>query len=223
MMTEFFTIYTYTPWDNLNSNQLTQIRALSLKKILKNFPIIEASFFDDLQSNVYNNNQYSWIESIKRIVGPNNEDYDISNWNFLYAFDDQRRLFQFLLQKKNEQGILVAIAPPELAKLFSDHGKGAILKTLSLLNKPSKIKFLMILGPKGKSIAQEQQLIRMNRQQYDKFKLLQKTPNMEGLWFPSYEPRCPICNELLREISGLDYKIGLGKIVCPRCGYRKTK
>ncbi|MFX0105697.1 MAG: hypothetical protein ACFE75_09415 [Candidatus Hodarchaeota archaeon] len=225
-MTDFFTISTLTPWDNLKTNELTQIRVMSLKKIFKTYPVIEPAFFNDLSSNLNNNHHYSWIQSIKRIVGPSNNDYDIQNWNFLWAFDDQNRMFQFLFQKENEQGILVGLAPPELAKLFFTHGKEAILRTLSLLNNPSKIKFLMILAPKGKSIAQERQLFQLSKNQYDRKKfidMLKKKPNISGQWFPSYEPRCPICNELLMDLSGLDFRVGLGQLICLSCGYKKIK
>ena len=223
-MTDFFTIFTYTPWDNLNTNQLTEVRLLSLKSVFKKFPVIEAAFFDDLTSKVNNNNHYYWIQSIKRIVGPKNEDYDISNWNFIWALDDQRRMYQFLFQKEEGQGILVALAPPELAKLFSKHGKEAILRITSLLNDVSKMIFLMILAPQGKSIAQEQQLFHVNTQQLDKLKhieMLKNMPNIQGQWFPTFEPRCPICNSFMTGIK--DYRVGFGKLVCPNCGYEKMK
>ncbi len=53
-MTDFFNIYTETPWDNLKANQLTQIRVLSLKSVFKTYPVIEPSFFDDLNSKIIN-------------------------------------------------------------------------------------------------------------------------------------------------------------------------
>jgi len=223
-MTDFFMVYTETPWDNLNTNQLTQIRVLSLKNILKRYPVIEPSFFDDLNSKILKNNHYMWVQSIKRIIGPKNEDYDISNWNFIYAFDDQRRMFQFLFQKVEEQGILVGLAPPELSKLFSDHGKGAILRILSLLTNPSKMKFLMVLGPRGKSIAEGQQLFQADKnylEKLDYLKALKDVPNIQGDWYPSFDPRCPICNSFMSEIK--DYRIGFGKLVCPQCGHKKMK
>lgn len=226
-MTDFFTVFALTDaWDNLNTGELTKIRVMSLRSIFKTYPVIEPVFFEDLSSNVNNNHHYSWIQSIKRIVGPSNNDYDIQNWNFLWAFDVQNRMFQFLFQKEDEQGILAGIAPPELAKLFSEHGKEAILRILTLLNNPSKIKFLMILAPKGKSIAQERQLFQLSTQQYDRIKfidMLRKQPNISGSWFPNYEPRCPVCNELLMDLSGLDFRVGFGQLVCPRCGYKKIK
>ena len=223
-MNEFFTVFTLTPWDNLKTENLTQIRVLSLKNIFKTYPVIKPVFFDDLSSNVNIFPHYSWIRSIKRILDPSNNDYDIQNWNFLWAFDVQNRMFQFLFQKENEQGILAGLAPPELAKLFSKHGKEALLRTLSLLNTPSKIKFLMILAPKGKSIAQERQLFHLHTQQYDRMKfidMLKNTPNTSGQWFVHNKPRCPMCNEPMIELSG--YEVAFGKLVCPRCGYKKIK
>jgi ribosomal protein S27AE len=185
---------------------------------------VEPSFFDDLNSKIIEYNHYFWVQSIKRIIGPKNEDYDITNWNFLWAFDDQRRMFQFLFQKVEEQGILVGLAPPELSKLFSDHGKGAILRTFSLLTNPSKIKFLMVLGPRGKSIAEGQQLFQADKNYFEKLnylRVLKDVPNIQGDWYPSFGPRCPICNSFMSEIK--DYKVVFGKLVCPQCGYEKMK
>jgi hypothetical protein len=223
-MTDFFMVYTETPWDNLNTNQLTQIRMLSLKSVFKTYPVIEPTFFDDLNSKIIQNDHYMWVQSIKRITGPKNEDYDIKDWNFLWAFDDQRRMFQFLFQKVEEQGILVGLAPPELSKLFSDHGKGAILRTLSLVINPLKIKFLLALGAKGKSIAENQQLFHADKDYVEKLnylKALKDVPNIQGAWYPSFDPRCPICNAFMTEIKG--YRIGFGKLICPKCGFEKKK
>jgi hypothetical protein len=228
-MSSYFTVFTLTPWNPSNSNLLSKVKLISLQNIFKTFPVIQQEFFDDILSKVYNYNHYSWIKCLRRIVGPNNEDYDISNWNFIWAFDIENRMFQFLFQriKKSEredsQGILVALAPPELAKLFAEYKEGAILKTLSLLNNPSNIKFLLILAPKGKSIAEEQQVFQVDKNYIDKLKYaeqLKNMPNIEGAWFPSYKPRCPVCNEVLTEIK--DYNIGFGKLICPRCGYKRT-
>ncbi|MFX0187496.1 MAG: hypothetical protein ACFE8A_07150 [Candidatus Hodarchaeota archaeon] len=227
-MSSFFVIYTETPWDGLNTNELTQVRLLSLKSLFKSFPIVEKEFFDDLLSKAYNYDHYSITKSIKRIIGPNKEDYDISSFNFIWAFDNKNRMYQFLFQnvnkKDNLRAILVALAPPELAKLFEHHQNKAIVRVLSLLNTPSKVNFLMILTPKGKSLAEEQQIFEYYKRNMGKFKFINKLktmPNIRGDWFPSNEPRCPICNTFLTEIQ--DYRIGFGKLVCPQCGYKKVK
>ncbi len=226
-MNDFFSIYVHTPWDKLSNNNLTPVKLISLKSIFKTYPVIEPSFFNDLSSNLSKYNHYSWYESIKRIVGPNKEDYDIKDWNFIWAIDKERRMYQFLFQKitsdKDSQRVLVALAPSELGKLFVQYKRDAILRTFSLINNPEKTKFLIVLTPKGKSIAEEQQLIRVNKQDLDTMQfinLLKKMPNIKGQWFPSFEPKCPICNEILTVIK--DYKVGFGKLICPRCGYEKN-
>lgn len=225
-MSNFFSVFTYTPWDNLNTKFLTEVKLLPLKNIIKTFPVIEPGFFDDLLSNMYNFKHYSWVECIKRIVGPDNEDYDIKPWNFIWGMDHEGRMVQFLIQKveeesKDSQAILVALAPPELAKLFEQYKKGAILRTLSLLNSPKKMKFLVVLAPKGKSIAEKQQLLHINKQDLEKLKFinnLKQLPNIKGKWFPTFDVKCPICSGPLTQVYSP--KVGL---VCQRCGFKKVK
>ena len=223
-MNKFFSAFTYTR-DNLNTEILTEVKLLSLKSLIKMFPVVEPGFFDDLRSNMYKFNHYSWTESIKRIVGPNNEDYDIKPWIFIWGMDHEMRMFQFLIQKveesKDSQAVLVALAPPELAKLFEDHKEGAILRTLTLLNNPKKMKFLMVLAPKGKSIAEEQQLLQINKQDLERLKFvntLKHMPNIKGHWFPTYDVKCPICNGPLTQVYAP--KVGL---ICQLCGFKKVK
>ena len=222
-MREFFSVYTQTPWDGQNTNQLAHVRLLSGKSILSSFPVIQEEFFGDLISNIRATSQYTYFKSIKRIVGPEKEDYGISNWYFLWASDRDRRMYQLLFQREKKEGsvksILVAMAPPELCKLIQDHGREAITRTLSLLNSPKQMGFLMVLGPKGKSIAEEQQLMRVNQKDADKVNFLKQMPNLNGQWFPSFKPRCPICNATL--VGMENYEIGFGQLVCPRCGYKK--
>lgn len=225
-MNGFFSVFTYTPWDNLNTQILTEVKLLSLKNIIKTFPLIEPSFFDDLLSNMYKYEHYSYLECIKRIVGPNNEDYDIKPWNFIWGMDQERRIFQFLIQKvdyesKDSQAILVALAPPELARLFEQYKEEAILRTLSLLNSAKKMKFLMVLAPKGKSIAEERQLLQINKKDLERMKFintLKQMPNIKGQWFPTSDIKCPICNSLLTQVYGTE--VGL---ICQQCGFKKVK
>jgi len=229
VMSEFFQVYTHTPWDNLETNELTKIRVLSLKSIFKKFPVIEKEFFDDLTSNIKKNPHYSWIESIKRIIGPKNEDYDIKNWLFIWGFDIENRTYQFLCQKTEEQqssskAVLVALAPPELGKLFSEFKKDAMHRIFSLINTPSKIKFLMVLAPKGSSIAQEYQAYSVDQkisEQMQYIKNFGQKPNLKGEWFPHYKPICPICNNFMMELK--DYDVGFGQLICPSCGYKAVK
>jgi hypothetical protein len=224
-----FKVFTLTPWDSLNSNNLTEVKLYSLKNIYKTFPVIEPEFFDDLVSNLYKFKHYSWVECIKRVIGPSDEDYDIKPWTLIWGMDNERRIFQFLFQKvkvefKDSQATLVALAPPELGKLFDQYKKEAILRTLSLLNNPKKMKFLMVLAPKGKSIAEEQRLLNINKEDLEKLKfnkMLKQIPNIKGQWFPTFEAKCPICNGMLTEVKG--YGVGFSKLVCPNCRYEQSK
>ncbi|MFX1356033.1 MAG: hypothetical protein ACFFA8_02005 [Promethearchaeota archaeon] len=228
-MFEFFKISTSTPWDSLNSKNLVDINLMSLKSIFKTYPVIEKEFFNDLFFNLTEHKHYFWFETIRRVVGPKNEDYDIKDWKFIWAYDNKNRVYQFLFQtiisnKKVNQSALVALAPPELAKLFSDYKKTAIHKTFSLLNNPSGIKFLIFLTPKGKSIAEEYKYFKMDEAKIKQLKYIQSLankPNIKGEWFPSFEIRCPKCNEFIAEI--VNYRIGNMKFKCPRCGYEMTK
>jgi len=228
VVNQFFSIHTLTPWDGLNTNQLTQVKLLSLRSMFDSFPVIEKKFFSDLAKNTANNAHYSWNLSIKRIVGPNKEDYDITNFNLVWAMDNQRRIYQFLFQKVGEtreasQGVLVALAPPELAKLLVDYESSAIVRILSLLNDSSKISFLMILGPKGKSIAEESQLFQFNKKDADKYKYintLKNMPNIQGQWFPTVKFRCSICNNEISMVQNYAV-VGVENLVCPRCGQKK--
>ena len=225
-MNKFFSVFAYTPWDNLNTEVLSEVKLLSLKSLIKTFPVVEPGFFDDLRSNMYKFNHYSWMECIKRIVGPNNEDYNIKPWIFIWGMDHEGRMFQFLIQKieeksKDSQAVLVALAPPELAKLFEEYKEGAILRTLSLLNNPKRMKFLIVLGPKGKSIAEEQQLLQINKQDLERLKFvsnLKHMPNIKGQWFPTYDVKCPICNGPLTQVYAPE--VGLK---CKTCGFKKVK
>jgi len=225
-MSKFFSLFTYTPWDNLNTKVLTEVKLLSLKNIIKTFPVIEPGFFDDLLSNMYNFKHYSWVECIKRIVGPDKEDYETAPWNLMWGMDRDGRIFQILVQKvknelKDSQATLVALAPPELAKLFEKHKEGAILRTLTLLNNPKKMKFLMVLAPKGKSIAEEQQMLQINEKDLERVQFintLKQMPNIKGHWFPTSELKCPICNGPLTQLYSNE--VGL---VCQQCGFKKVK
>ncbi|MHA1105966.1 MAG: hypothetical protein ACTSPN_09650 [Promethearchaeota archaeon] len=227
-MKELFSVFVYAPWDKLKTKKLTEIRLLSLKTIFEKYPVIEPKFFDDLSENISKNMHYSWFDCIKRIVGPDKEDYEIQSWNIIWAMDTDNRMYQFLFQKVEDseasQAVMVGLAPPELGKLFSEYNDDAILRILSVLNNPKKIKFLMGLAPKGISLAKEQQLIQANKNDLDKIKFvdsLKEMPNIQGQWFFPRNPMCPVCKGLL--IENMDYVKGYQKLLCPQCGYERKK
>ncbi|MFO7794857.1 MAG: hypothetical protein ACQERB_00365 [Promethearchaeati archaeon] len=226
-MNEFFQIYTYDP-DNPKKEILSKVRLLTITELFSKYPIIEQQFFDDLARNIKHHIHYSFLKTLKRIVGPDGEDYKIENWHLIWAMDIQNRFFQLLFQrlklKKKIQGILVALAPPELGRLYKKHKFDAVLKTLTLLNSPKNIKFLKLLGSKGKSLAEEQQLFKLNQADLQKVNIknyLKTIPNIDGQWFPHFSPKCPICNATMKELD--EYQFGFKKLVCPQCGYHLNK
>jgi hypothetical protein len=111
-MNNFFSVFTYTPWDNLNTEVLTEVKLLSLKSVIKTFPVVEPGFFDDLRSNMYKFNHYSWVECIKRIVGPNNEDYDIKPWIFIWGMDHEMR-------RRSHFANIIITKQPEKNEIFN--------------------------------------------------------------------------------------------------------
>jgi hypothetical protein len=140
--------------------------------------------------------------------------------------DLDNRMYQFLFQKVEDsdesQAVMVGLAPPELGKLFSEYKGDAILRILSLLNNPQKIKFLMGLAPKGISLAVEQQLVKANQNELDRIKFvksLKEMPNIQGQWFFPRNPMCPVCKGLL--IQKMDNNKGFQKLRCPKCGYER--
>ena len=78
-MNQFFSIFTYTPWESIQTTELSKVRLLSIRDIYQKYPVIEAEFFDDLKSNVQNYSQYESINTIKRIIGPNSVKIIISS------------------------------------------------------------------------------------------------------------------------------------------------
>lgn len=227
-MKELFSVFVNAPWNKVKTKKLTEIRLLSLKSVFEKYPVVEPKFFEDLSENISKNLHYSWFECIRRIVGPDKEDYEIQNWNIIWAMDLDNRIYQFLFQKVGKsdesQAVMVGLAPPELGKLFSEYKNDAILRILSVLNNPKKIKFLMGLAPKGISLAVEQQLIQANKNDFDKLKFvnsLKEMPNIQGQWFFPRNPMCPACKGLL--IEKMDEVKGFQKLECPQCGYERKK
>ncbi|TXT67235.1 MAG: hypothetical protein BAJALOKI1v1_140003 [Promethearchaeota archaeon] len=224
----YWEVYTYTPWDRLNSQTLSKVRLMSILNVFDKYPLIGLRFFNDLKANIQQYPHYTFYNTIKRIVDPKNKDYTIQNWNFVWAMDKEKRLYQFLFQKmkrNNEMmAALVALAPLELVKLFSTHKKEAILKTLSLLNNHKTLSFATLLEAQGKSLAEESQEFTIDNKSLQRIQFsnyLKQQPNIQGQWFPHFSPKCPICGTFMKELEA--YRIGFGKLICPQCGYEKYK
>lgn len=223
----FWNLYTYTPWNPQKKGKLSQVRLKSIKESYgSTYPIISQQFLKDLYKNISKYDHYSHTKSIKRIVDPSNNDYAIQNWNLIWAMDAKERIYQFLIQRKKVKNkvnnIIVALAPPELMELIGKFQRDGLLKALSLLNSPKQIKFLKLLFARGKSLAETQQRFKVDKEDLKKIKManyMKRQPNVEGQWFPSFAPKCPICGNYMQELEA--YRFMFRKWACPTCGYEK--
>lgn len=219
----YFTVSVLNSWDPIKNNKISNVNLLSFKFLLGKFPKVEYSFFDDLKSNLKSELNYLSLNSIKRIVGTDKEDYELANWSFLWGLDFKYRSYQLLIQSSKEgKGTIAAVGPVGLASFFDKMKWNGIIPTLSLLNSPDKMKFLVLLTPSGESIAKEKEQQKLRSFQVDQIiDRWNSMKNIEGQWFPSFKPTCPVCNELMEEFKG--YEVGFGQIICPRCGYSANK
>ncbi len=217
----YFTVSVLNSWDPKRSSKISEVNLLSLKIILGKFPMIEKQFFSDLRDNLKNKPNYFSLRSIKRIVGPQKEDYELADWTLLWGLDFKFRAYQVLIQKsKDGKGTLAAIGPVGLASFFDRMKWNSILPILSLLNSPEKMKFLVTLVPKGESIVKEMEQQKLKSAQVEQIiNQWNSMKNVEGQWFPSFKPRCPVCNGSMEELQG--YQVGFAKLICPRCGYSR--
>lgn len=223
----FWNLYTYTPWNPQKKGKLSQVRLKSIKESYgSTYPIISQQFLKDLYRNISKYDHYTSTKSIKRIVDPSNNDYRIQNWNLIWAMDAKERIYQFLIQRKKVKNkvnnIIVALAPPELMELVGKFQRDGLLKALSLLNSPEQIKFLKLLFARGKSLAETQQRFKVDKEDLKKIKManyMKRQPNINGQWFPSFAPKCPVCGNYMQELEA--YRFMFRKWACPTCGYEK--
>ncbi len=222
----FFTIFTTTPWES-QSEKLSEVKLLSTKTIFNAFPVLEKEFLDDLNILIAGKKHYSCFQTIRRVVGPDKEDYDIKNFRFIWVFDEKDRFYQYLIQiadsaQNQSKSILVAVAPPEIGKLLKNYGEDAIKKLFSLITTSTKIRLLIYLSPKGKSIAEELKTYNVSQKDLHNMNYIRSMANrynLKGQWFPTFESRCPICNNVLTPLQ--DYRVGFGKLICLKCGYKQ--
>lgn len=219
----YFKVSLFNTWNPRDVKISSDVNLLSLKYILGKFPKIENKFFEDLKENIKKKPNYFSQDSIKRVVGPEKEEYDISNWFFLWGFDFKKRGYQLLIQiDKEGKGILAAIGPMELASFFDRMKLNSILPTLSLINSTDKMKFVVFLKPRGDLIIKGLEMKGIEKGKIQQIMDYWKTlKNVDGQWFPTFKPRCPRCGRLIEGLHG--FEIGFIPLICPKCGYEIKK
>ena len=188
------------------------------------YPKIEKPFSEITEMPRYENIRLK--AGLLAVSGPDGKSYTADEWIFLWVVDFKERFFQFLINRSPQEGgkgIIAAAAPMDLVE-FLKNIPNAMVATLSLINDPEKIKGAMLLVTRPPSykekVETEQKMQTLNR-----FKnwvdVMKATPNVEGQWFPTFAPRCPICNQEMKELEG--YNIAFGQIICETCGYKMKK
>lgn len=217
-----FTVNCEVSW--LKGSQTFQLT--DIRDIYVTYPTINKLFFQHLVSNIQSDKKYFAESGLKRIFDSQKQEFEPHQWIFVWAEDFKGRFFYILFTRSPDyggNGALAAAGPPEFAQFLRGEGKPAVLATLTLLNRPDKIKSVAVIvssNPPNTKIVEKIKKITPQLQQFSQWiNQLKSTKNVEGQWFPSYVPKCPVCNGPLVGLTG--YKVGFAQIVCPQCGYSR--
>jgi hypothetical protein len=192
------------------------------KKILGAYPKIEAKFVGDLKQYAKTASNYVIESAILELHTPAGLTVQPENWLLVLGTDSENRPYHFLIEKEKAGYIISAIGPQDFTNFVSETGKPAIGPILALLASPKKIRVLLVyVSYQTKPAWKPEELPTTKTPFLQWAQDLKNTPNVNGQWFPSFAPLCPVCNNPL---VGLEqYKVGFGQLTCPRCGYKKSK
>ncbi len=218
------TLSTRTSWQKTE----TRIDLVSMKDILYPYPMIEQKFFDDLTKLCRSHENYYVEMGLLSVLGEEKQNLNPDTWILIWALDFKDRMFQLLVDRNavhKGKGAIAAIGPPDLSEFFSKMKYNAILPLLTLINTPEKMKSVGVIVSKPKS-RQNKENERKEFQAYARFQnwiaKLKATPNVDGQWFPSSAPKCPMCGNPIVGIAD-QYRVGFGFMVCPECGYNERR
>lgn len=201
--------------------QPQRFELIGSNQILGTYPLIIPQFFKDLINNIKNHPNYRTESGLRGLIS-GGKNYEPHEWIFLWAIDFKDRPFWILFSRSPEmggRGAMAAVGPNDFAGFLKEMGKNAINATLSLINDYTKMKSVVIIvsNPKEAKLAKPNSDLQRFKAWVDQLKA-QK--NVEGLWFPSHEPICPVCNEKMLGIA--DVRVGFVQMLCPRCGHSSS-
>ena len=209
-----------------DKQKLTTLQFTDTKGVLGAYPKVEKRFFDDLMGLCRNYQKYQIEMGLVHLYNQQNKELVADEWILLWAVDFRERPFQLLFQRsvlEEGKGVLGGANPPDFLDFLKETPNG-LLATLSLINSPEKIKRLLLLVTRPKSM-QESLKEKRDSRKYEAFASwidqLKQTPNVDGQWFPSYSPRCPVCNASMTELG--NYQVAFKQLACPRCGFEMKK
>ena len=219
-----FKIAAISTW--LDKNKPSEINLIDFGKEDGSYPKIEKPFFRDLITNCQTFEKYRIEGGLLGVFGPNGQSFVADDFIFLWAVDFKDRFFQFLINRSAQEGgkgIIAAAAPLELIG-FLKNTNDSLVATLSLINDPEKMKGVMLLVTQPPSYKEKMET-EQKMQTISRFKnwvdTLKMTPNKEGQWFPTFKPRCPICNKEMTELEG--FNLVFTQLICPDCGFKMKK
>lgn len=192
-----------------------------VKQVFDGYPKIRLQFARDLRELGKQDKRYLLEMSVDKLqVEGHEEDIDAENWIFVWAVDFRGRVFHLLFERENTTILLVGAGPAPLVQFLHEMQQEAIPPTLGLLTQPDKVRSVVVFLSRTKPSAYKvAEMYRKYAQVQSKINQLKMMPNVEGQWFPSFAPKCPVCGNPL---VGLDnYQVGFKQMVCPRCGYKK--
>jgi hypothetical protein len=97
-----------------------QLELFDGASILKGYPTIKRAYFNSLTDLLKNeNNKYISGKAIEKVVGPDEADWTNNPWLLFIIRDNEKQTpfwFLFKREKKEMNGILVAIGPEQFAE-----------------------------------------------------------------------------------------------------------
>ena len=219
-----FSIKTKTSWQN----GPTVMHLRDLRESFEKYPLIEKEFFKDIRDLCQRKEHYFIQTGLLQVVDPKGAELEPNFWILLWAYDNEERVFQLLIERNPDfegRGVIAAAGPPDFYEFISGIKKRAILPLLGLFNTPDKIQKLGLIVSMPKSTSQLKEERNWwhalaNFQQW--ITMLKNTPNVKGEWFPGNYPKCPECNNPLIGVQD-DKEINKGHLLCPYCGYHREQ
>jgi len=196
------------------------LELIDAKEILGAYPKIEAKFIKDLKGYAKTANNYIIESAIIGLRTPSGMAVQPDNWVLLLGTDTENRPYKILIEKEKVGYFISALGPQEFATFVKETGKPAIGPILALLASPSKMRVLLVyVSYQNKPSWKPEELLAKKSSFLQWAQELKTMPNVNGQWFPTFAPLCPICNNPLVGLE--NYQVGFGKLICPRCGYKK--
>jgi len=193
-----------------------------VKELIGAYPKIQSKFVQDLKTYAKQQSNYIIESAIREVHTPFDMQVEPENWLLVWGIDSEGRPYYLLIEKEQAGYFLSGAGPDDFAEFLVQTGKDAVGPILALLASPKKMRALMVFVSFQQPPALKQAELAKTKSQFLEWAQTQQNlPNVDGQWFPTFAPKCPICNSVLVGLEG--YEVGFGQLICPRCGYKQGK